>query len=147
MADALTGFTVEARNSFGKQVTEGGTVFHVKITGKFFRVSFFHALSFPSSLPSLGPTSDISPKISDGGDGTYIIEYLPTEQGNHFIQVMYKGQQIKDSPFQVNVASKYREASFLCYCFFFFFFSFSYAFSYPPLLPSSSSPSCSPSFL
>jgi len=78
----MTGFTVEARNAAGRKVKEGGAIFAVKITG---------------------PTADIPPKIHDGGDGTYIVEYLPNEPGNHFVQVMYQNHQIKGSPFQATV--------------------------------------------
>jgi len=86
-AGVITGFTVEARNGEGQKVKEGGAVFVVKITG---------------------PNADVQPKVSDGGDGTYIVEYTADDPGNHFIQVTYQSNQIKGSPFQVN-ASKEKE--------------------------------------
>jgi len=78
----ITGFNIEARNGDGKRVPQGGAVFGVKITG---------------------PNADVVPKITDGGDGSYIVEYTATEGGNHFIQVTHNGTQIKGSPFQVPV--------------------------------------------
>jgi len=77
-----TGFTIKAKNGDGLRVKQGGAVFVVKITG---------------------PNADVPPKITDGVDGSYVVEYTPTEGGNHFIQIVHGGNQIKGSPYQVPV--------------------------------------------
>lgn len=80
-AGTPTGFVVGARNGAGRPVPMGGTIFTIKITG---------------------PNSDVTTSVTDTGDGSYNVKYTPEQEGNHFIQVTYNGQQIKGSPFQVS---------------------------------------------
>ncbi|XP_026077533.1 filamin-B-like isoform X2 [Carassius auratus] len=41
--------------------------------------------------------------ISDNGDGTYIVEYTPFENGVHSVEVLYDETLVPKSPFQVGV--------------------------------------------
>lgn len=77
-----THFTIEARDRNGNRIKKGGDPFEVKIDG---------------------PTGPIEPKVTDNGDGTYLVEYAPTDAGKHKIGVKLKGKDIMNSPFNVNV--------------------------------------------
>jgi len=62
----------------------------------------------------MGPNSQITPKINDNGDGTYQVEYVPKESGNHVVEVKFNGEHLKPpvglirggSPFIVNIQGK-----------------------------------------
>jgi len=77
-----THFTIQARDSAGKDCTEGGAPFDVKIKG---------------------PNGDIKPKVTDNNDGTYTVEYEPSKAGPHKIDVNLEDVPIKGAPFTVNV--------------------------------------------
>lgn len=47
----------------------------------------------------------VEAKVTHNGDGTYLVTYVPKLAGKHTISVSSAGQQIKHSPFSVNVAS------------------------------------------
>eukprot|EP01104_Vermistella_antarctica_P021500 TRINITY_DN975_c0_g1_i1.p1 TRINITY_DN975_c0_g1~~TRINITY_DN975_c0_g1_i1.p1 ORF type:complete len:831 (+),score=248.61 TRINITY_DN975_c0_g1_i1:196-2493(+) len=76
-------FTVEARNCFGDPVdpAHGGDTFVIAISG--------------SESPSFS--------ISDNGDGKYPALYTPTLPGTLSVSITYEGQDIKSSPFSVDV--------------------------------------------
>jgi len=83
VSDTLpTHFKIQAKDSNGDDVKEGGDDFAVLIDG---------------------PNGKIAPKIHDNGDGTYDVEYKPEDAGGHNISVLLDGMPIKDAPFFVNV--------------------------------------------
>ncbi|XP_061187564.1 filamin-A-like isoform X11 [Saccostrea echinata] len=53
-----------------------------------------------------GRKDTIRPSIAPvpGKEGTYLVEYIPMEQGVHSINIMFAGQQIPKSPYGVNVS-------------------------------------------
>jgi len=75
-------FKIQAKDSNGDDVKEGGDVFNILIDG---------------------PNGQIAPKIKDNGDGTYDVEYKPEDAGEHNINISLDGVPIKDAPFIVNV--------------------------------------------
>jgi len=77
-----THFTIESRDRNGNRIKKGGDPFEVTIDG---------------------PTGPIKPNVTDNEDGTYLVEYAPTDAGKHKIGVKLKGKDIMNSPFTVNV--------------------------------------------
>jgi filamin len=77
-----THFTIEARDRNGNPIKKGGDPFEVKIQG---------------------PNGPVDAKIKDNNDGTYLVEYAPSDSGRHKIDVKLKGKDIQDAPFYVNV--------------------------------------------
>jgi len=77
-----TSFTIQARDKDGKDMKKGGDPFVVKIDG---------------------PKGPIEAKVSDNGDGTYNVDYQPTDAGKHKVDVTLKGKGVKGNPFSVNV--------------------------------------------
>nr|XP_022299044.1 filamin-A-like isoform X13 [Crassostrea virginica] len=53
-----------------------------------------------------GRKDTIRPSIAPvpGKEGTYLVEYIPHDQGLHSINIMFAGQQIPKSPYGVNVS-------------------------------------------
>lgn len=45
----------------------------------------------------------VHPKIEDNSDGTFNVYYVPEDIGRYTINVLYGGQPVKDSPFNVKV--------------------------------------------
>ena len=43
----------------------------------------------------------VQPKIVDNGDGTYNVEYLPSDVGVYNVTVTFGGQHVPKSPFRV----------------------------------------------
>jgi len=83
VSDVLpTTFTIQAKDSDGKNLEEGGDNFEVLIDG---------------------PNGPIKPEVKDNGDGTYTVDYAPEDAGNHTVNVLLDGIPIKDAPFHVNV--------------------------------------------
>ena len=71
-----------------------------------------HFLSIYSGEGELAPTitspsgEKVEPKVKDNGDGTYAVEYTPTEDGPHQVDVKYDGDSIPGTPKEVNVLPK-----------------------------------------
>ena len=80
--DVPTHFTITSRDKHGNQVPEGGANFEVAISG---------------------PSGNIAPHPHDNGDGSYRVDYTPTEKGPHVINVTKDGHHIHSSPFNVGV--------------------------------------------
>ena len=81
-SDAPTHFTITARDKHGNQVPEGGAHFDVVVSG---------------------PSGTLKPVPHDNHDGTYPVNYTPTEKGPHTIAVTQNGAHIQGSPFHVDV--------------------------------------------
>jgi len=77
-----TNFTIQAKDRDGNNITKGGDPFEVKIQG---------------------PKGPVDANIKDNQDGTYSVDYQPTDAGKHKIDVNLKGKPIKDAPFSVLV--------------------------------------------
>ncbi|MDP2435572.1 MAG: filamin/ABP280 repeat domain-containing protein [archaeon] len=80
--DVPTHFTITARDKHGNPVPEGGSNFAVAISG---------------------PSGNLAPHAVDNGNGTYRVDYTPTEKGPHTINVTKDGVHIQSSPFHVGV--------------------------------------------
>ena len=48
----------------------------------------------------------VKPTVKDNGDGTYNVEYTPTEEGPHKVDVKFDGDSIPGTPKEVNVLPK-----------------------------------------
>jgi filamin len=78
-------FTVQLRTATGKNVTVGGeTTVDVQI-------------KTPLNSPP------IKAEVTDNGDGTYHVKYVPKAQGKTVINVNVRSKPIQNSPFSVNV--------------------------------------------
>jgi filamin len=79
-----TFFNIETRDGKGRPVQEkgAGQPFVVKIDG---------------------PNGDVPATVTDNGDGTYRVDYEPTQHGNHHIEVTLKDQQVAKSPYDIRV--------------------------------------------
>eukprot|EP01087_Luapelamoeba_hula_P020678 TRINITY_DN70_c0_g1_i3.p2 TRINITY_DN70_c0_g1~~TRINITY_DN70_c0_g1_i3.p2 ORF type:complete len:763 (-),score=144.58 TRINITY_DN70_c0_g1_i3:64-2307(-) len=73
-------FTIHAVDGDGKPRADGGDNFDVDIKG---------------------PHGKVEPKITDNGDGTYDVDFDPSEPGPYDIAVNLEGNPIKDSPWKV----------------------------------------------
>lgn len=74
-------FTIHAVDPDGRPRTDGGDPFKVDIQGP----------------------SDVGPSVTDNGDGTYTVEYKPTESGDYVVNVTLHDEPIKDAPFHVHI--------------------------------------------
>jgi filamin len=74
-------FTIHAVDPDGHRRTDGGDPFKIDVQGP----------------------SDVQPSISDNGDGTYTVNYKPTESGDYVINVTLHDEPIKDAPFHVHI--------------------------------------------
>jgi filamin len=74
-------FTIHAYDPEGQKCTDGGDPFKVDIQGP----------------------ADVQPTVTDNGDGTYTVEYTPTEAGDYTVNVTLHDEPIKDVPRQVHV--------------------------------------------
>ncbi len=45
----------------------------------------------------------VHPRIEDNSDGTFNVFYVPEDVGRYTINVLYGGQQVRNSPFNVKV--------------------------------------------
>eukprot|EP01116_Phalansterium_solitarium_P017453 TRINITY_DN4304_c0_g2_i1.p1 TRINITY_DN4304_c0_g2~~TRINITY_DN4304_c0_g2_i1.p1 ORF type:complete len:752 (+),score=320.34 TRINITY_DN4304_c0_g2_i1:113-2368(+) len=78
-----THFFIQAKDRQGRNITDGGAPYEVKI---------------------VGPNGDEVPAdIKDNGDGTYQVDYAPQDAGKHLIEVNLNGGNIKDAPFTISV--------------------------------------------
>jgi len=75
-------FTIEARDKQGRKMKEGGDPFEVQV---------------------MGPSGPVPATVKDNGDGTYAVEYEPTDAGVHDISVTLEGVPIKGSTFHVDI--------------------------------------------
>jgi filamin len=74
-------FTIHSVDKDGKPRTDGGDPFKVDISG----------------------TEKLEPEIVDNDDGTYTVTYHPDKPGPYVVKVTLDDENIKDSPFKVNV--------------------------------------------
>jgi filamin len=84
-----THFTIQAKDRHGNNMKRGGDPFEVKIQG---------------------PKGTVDAKLTDNNDGTYTVDYSPSNAGKHRIDVNLKNQPIKDAPFTVLVREGADEA-------------------------------------
>jgi filamin len=75
-------FTIQAVNAAGKDIPVGGENWEVTVNG---------------------PKGAVQPKVTDNGNGTYGVVYVPTEVGKHTVAVQLKGKPIQGSPWTVPV--------------------------------------------
>jgi len=73
-------FTIHAVDADGNPRSDGGDNFDVSVKG---------------------PHGDVHPQVKDNNDGTYDVEFDPSEPGPYDIAVNYEGEPIKDSPWHV----------------------------------------------
>jgi filamin len=78
-------FKIQAKDSDGIPIKEGGDPFEVKVKGP-------HG-------------EDVPVKIHDNDDGTYDVQYEPVGEGEHTVLPTLKGAPIKDAPFKVGIKS------------------------------------------
>jgi filamin len=78
-----TQFTIVAHNKKGDPVGSGGDRFDVKITDPY--------------------GSEIRSDVVDKKDGTYEVNYKPTDVGNHTISVLFEGKNVANSPYHVKI--------------------------------------------
>lgn len=78
-----THFTIQAIDKNGNPMAAGDEVFDVKITD--------------------ADGNDVPSKITDNGDGTYLVEYQPNGPGRQEVNVNLRGSPIKDAPFVINI--------------------------------------------
>lgn len=43
----------------------------------------------------------IKPKVTDNGDGTFAVQYIPDDLGTYVLRVKYAGKDVPCSPFKV----------------------------------------------
>jgi len=82
-AGITTDFTIEARNGADRRVPVGGHNFPVVITA-------------PDG-------SQVPANTVDNNNGTYQVSYTPRMEGNHKVDISFKGTQIKNSPITVAI--------------------------------------------
>ena len=78
---------VVSRDSQGKALSKGGAI----VSGRFVSVE-------EKRIP-------IEAKITDCGDGTYLVSLRPQQLGEHKFSLTIKGQSIQSSPFNVSVVA------------------------------------------
>ena len=77
---------VISRDSKGKELSKGGAL----VSGRF--------------VPVEEKGISIEAKITDCGDGTYLVSLRPHQLGEHKFSITIKGQSIQSSPFNLSVA-------------------------------------------
>ena len=82
-------FKVVSRDSKGKELSKGGAL----VSGRF--------------VPVEKKGRAIEAKITDCGDGTYLVSLRPHQQGGHELFITIEGQTIKGSPFKVAAFQDY----------------------------------------
>jgi len=82
IAGTACSFTIFAKDKFGNQRDEGGDEFTVKCRG---------------------PMSIVQAFITDNKDGTYLVEFMCTQEGEYFIDVKRERIDIMQSPFLLTV--------------------------------------------
>jgi len=81
-AGLKTYFTIEVRNKYNKKVACGGHNIATRITGPHTQEQFV---------------------AKENGDGTYFVEFTPTEDGNYIIEVKLNNIPIGESPVHVSI--------------------------------------------
>ena len=80
-------------------------------------MSQFHEVSLNRiPLPATGgvieasirtPTGRVDiPEVHDDNSGTVAVKYQPTDEGMHYLDVKYNGDQVQGSPFKFHVAGQ-----------------------------------------
>ena len=80
-------------------------------------MSHFHEVSLNRiPLPATGgvieasirtPTGRVDiPEVHDDNSGTVAVKYQPTDEGMHYLDVKYNGDQVQGSPFKFHVAGQ-----------------------------------------
>jgi len=77
-----THFNIAAHGTDGQPMRQGGDPFVVRIAG---------------------PKGDVPAQVIDNGDGTYRVNYAPTDAGVHKVEVTLRDKQVANSPYTVNV--------------------------------------------
>lgn len=78
-----THFTILANNKKGDPVGTGGDRFDVKINDPY--------------------GAEVKSEIVDNRDGSYSVNYKPSDVGNHTITVQHEGKNVADSPYHVKI--------------------------------------------
>ena len=78
-----TSITVQAKNALGVNITTGGEMVVVNVTG----------------------TNTATPTVTDVGDGTYTASYTPTAAGADSVAITMGGTAISGSPYTSTVAA------------------------------------------
>jgi len=78
-----TYFTIVAKNKKGDPVGAGGDRFDISIKGPY--------------------DSDVKHEVLDNKDGTYTVNYRPTEPGDLTVAINYEGKSVGKSPYHVHV--------------------------------------------
>jgi len=76
-------FFIKARDREGNDMGKGGDPFEVHVVG-------------PEG-------TDIPANVADNNDGTYTVNYAPTDHGKHTVYVTLKNNAVAKSPYTVNV--------------------------------------------
>jgi len=77
-----TTFNIKARDRYGNDMGKGGDPFEVQV---------------------VGPGGDVPAGVVDNDDGTYTVNYAPTDAGKHTVYVNLKNNAVAKSPYTVNV--------------------------------------------
>lgn len=75
-------FKIQGRNKQGEPVTQGGDDFTVKVEG---------------------PNGPVDAKLVDNNDGSYEVEYNPTQGGDHKVEVFLRGEPLAQGPVDVKI--------------------------------------------
>ena len=78
---ALNTFSIQACDAEQQQRTSGGDTFFVSIRGN----------------------SKVRARVRDQGDGTYVVEYMPSVSGFYTISISIFGEPLRESPFDLAV--------------------------------------------
>ena len=92
MQDKATNFVVQARGAKGKPLLRGGESCLVSIT---------------ANPAPIGQVHVVTDTVTDNRDGTYNVSYRPTFPGVNHVAIRFDQQEIKGSPFRVNVKRNY----------------------------------------
>ena len=92
MQDEETTFIVQAKNDKKQPLFHGGGLCSTHIS----------IIPAPSGQPEIIPNT-----VTDNQDGTYTVAYRPLFPGVNKVSVKFDGQDIKGSPFDVNVVRNY----------------------------------------
>jgi len=76
-------FSIVAKDRHGNPLSKGGHAFNVGVAS-------------PSG-------SKVQPQVTDNHDGTYNVEFEPTDAGEYEVTVNRKGKPVHDSPFRVDI--------------------------------------------
>ena len=92
MQDEETTFVVEARDSKGQPLSHGGAQCSANIT---------------ITPAPIGQLRTIPNTVTDNRDGTYTVAYRPPYPGVNKVAVKFEDQEIRGSPYDVNVVRNY----------------------------------------